>query len=123
LREKGGDSDWYGYCLDDPVNRVDVWGLEAEDAEKGGKPYYCGLSGGVCDENGTLQGDYKPIDIHEGALPFLIDPTVPLPKKITDAVGMTDKDDPKELRVPVMFDPLVEPFMRYHERNSSDKTK
>jgi hypothetical protein len=24
---KGGDSDWYGYCLDDPVNRVDVWGL------------------------------------------------------------------------------------------------
>ncbi|MDQ7834232.1 MAG: RHS repeat-associated core domain-containing protein, partial [Humidesulfovibrio sp.] len=27
LREKGGDSDWYGYCVDDPVNRVDVWGL------------------------------------------------------------------------------------------------
>jgi len=24
---KGGDSDWYGYCVDDPVNRVDVWGL------------------------------------------------------------------------------------------------
>ena len=19
---KGGDSDWYGYCVDDPVNRV-----------------------------------------------------------------------------------------------------
>jgi RHS repeat-associated protein len=31
LREKGGDSDWYGYCLDDPVNRVDVWGLSEED--------------------------------------------------------------------------------------------
>jgi len=29
LREKGGDSDWYGYCVDDPVNRVDVWGLSA----------------------------------------------------------------------------------------------
>ena len=28
LREKGGDPDWYGYCVDDPVNRVDVWGLE-----------------------------------------------------------------------------------------------
>jgi len=27
---KGGDSDWYGYCVDDPVNRVDVWGLEVE---------------------------------------------------------------------------------------------
>jgi len=25
---RGGDSDWYGYCVDDPVNRVDVWGLE-----------------------------------------------------------------------------------------------
>ena len=24
---KGGDKDWYGYCVDDPVNRVDVWGL------------------------------------------------------------------------------------------------
>ncbi len=28
LGDKGGDSDWYGYCVDDPVNRVDVWGLE-----------------------------------------------------------------------------------------------
>nr|WP_089275328.1 RHS repeat-associated core domain-containing protein [Humidesulfovibrio mexicanus] len=25
---KGGDSDWYGYCVDDPVNRVDAWGLD-----------------------------------------------------------------------------------------------
>ena len=23
----GGDPDWYGYCVDDPVNRVDAWGL------------------------------------------------------------------------------------------------
>ena len=28
MAAKGGDSDWYGYCVDDPVNRVDVWGLE-----------------------------------------------------------------------------------------------
>ena len=27
LGKKGGDSDWYGYRVDDPVNRVDVWGL------------------------------------------------------------------------------------------------
>jgi len=27
LGKKGGDKDWYGYCVDDPVNRVDVWGL------------------------------------------------------------------------------------------------
>jgi len=25
---KGGDPDWYGYCVDDPVNRADAWGLE-----------------------------------------------------------------------------------------------
>jgi len=24
---RGGDKDWYGYCVDDPVNRVDAWGL------------------------------------------------------------------------------------------------
>jgi RHS repeat-associated protein len=30
LGEKGGDNDWYGYCLDDPINRADVWGLEVQ---------------------------------------------------------------------------------------------
>jgi hypothetical protein len=38
---KSGDKDWYGYCVDDPVNRVDVWGLESEGANSGDKPYYC----------------------------------------------------------------------------------
>jgi len=28
LGARGGDSDWYGYCVDDPVNRTDAWGLE-----------------------------------------------------------------------------------------------
>jgi len=36
LGEKGGDNDWYGYCLDAPINRADVWGLsfwkDIEDA-------------------------------------------------------------------------------------------
>ncbi len=27
LGKKGGDTDWYGYCVDDPVNRMDMWGL------------------------------------------------------------------------------------------------
>ncbi len=27
----GGDVDLYGYCLDDPLNRVDPLGLGAED--------------------------------------------------------------------------------------------
>jgi RHS repeat-associated protein len=29
IGDKGGDPDWYGYCLDDPVNGVDPMGLEA----------------------------------------------------------------------------------------------
>ena len=27
MGDAGGDSDWYGYCLDDPVNGVDPLGL------------------------------------------------------------------------------------------------
>jgi len=27
---QGGDSDLYGYCVDDPVNRLDAWGLEED---------------------------------------------------------------------------------------------
>ena len=26
LGKKSGDTDWYGYCVDDPVNRVESWG-------------------------------------------------------------------------------------------------
>jgi RHS repeat-associated protein len=29
IGDKGGDSDWYGYCLDDPVNGVDPMGLSS----------------------------------------------------------------------------------------------
>jgi len=29
MGDKGGDPDWYGYCLDDPVNGVDPLGLSA----------------------------------------------------------------------------------------------
>lgn len=29
IGERGGDEDWYGYCLDDPVNLVDSTGLAA----------------------------------------------------------------------------------------------
>ena len=27
---KGGDADLYDYCVDDPVNRLDAWGLEVQ---------------------------------------------------------------------------------------------
>ena len=88
LGKKGGDTDGYGYCVDDPVNRVDVWGLAwsmfdgGDDAATNDdateqKPHtgrddnpYCKEY--PCDDNGTMQGDYKPIDIHNGALPFLL---------------------------------------------------
>ncbi|MGE4423757.1 MAG: RHS repeat-associated core domain-containing protein [Pseudodesulfovibrio sp.] len=35
IGEKGGDPDWYGYCLDDPVNGVDPAGLDATAAHSG----------------------------------------------------------------------------------------
>jgi len=76
LGKKGGDSDWYGYCVDDPVNRKDAWGLWSffgfgAEEQKSGKANteqsrtgrddnpYCKVY--PCDENGTMQGEYKPI--------------------------------------------------------------
>ncbi len=35
LGDKGGDPDWYGYCLDDPVNAVDPLGLFNWDSPGG----------------------------------------------------------------------------------------
>lgn len=32
---KGGDNDWYGYCVGDPVNRVDAWKIEGEKSGRG----------------------------------------------------------------------------------------
>jgi len=57
LGDKGGDSDWYGYCLDDPVNGVDPQGLEGTAAhsgvgkagDDGGAKKTDGLWGGVLD--------------------------------------------------------------------------
>ena len=43
LGEKGGDKDWYGYCVDDPVNRVDVWGLWWGEETPGGRIVWSGL--------------------------------------------------------------------------------
>ena len=34
-----------------------------------------------CDDNGTMQGDYKPLDIRPNAEPFVLDFSVPIPKK------------------------------------------
>ncbi len=129
---KGGDDDWYGYCVDDPVNRVDAWGLwslfgfGAEEQKSGEENTeqsrtdrddypYCKVY--PCDDNGTMQGDYKPIDIHPGAKPFLLDFSAPVPKSVTDFLGMTSKDDTKEIRVPLLPDPLVYPFEKIYERN------
>ncbi|MGE4293788.1 MAG: hypothetical protein AB7E32_16445 [Desulfovibrio sp.] len=58
----GGDSDWYGYCLDDPVNGRDPEGLyECKDnSEKcGDKNIYCNHN--TCTEDCFLCGDYEPI--------------------------------------------------------------
>ncbi len=104
LREKGGDSDWYGYCVDDPVNKFDVWGLAwslfggggESSAADGGQENpqartgrddnpYCKVY--PCDDNGTMQGDYKPIERSEGGRSFVLD----------------------------FFDPIVTPFMWYYD--------
>jgi RHS repeat-associated protein len=99
---KGGDKDWYGYCVDDPVNRTDAWGLESEGANSGDKPYYCRWS--KCDDNGTLQGDYKPIEGDKAALPFLLDFSVPVGGKRYTIL-------PSE----------IDPFREYYERNKKEE--
>jgi len=43
IGDAGGDTDWYGYCVDDPVNRVDVWGL---------KTFNVGVSGSATGSGG-----------------------------------------------------------------------
>jgi RHS repeat-associated protein len=35
IGDRGGDPDWYGYCLDDPVNGVDPAGLEGSSPVPG----------------------------------------------------------------------------------------
>jgi RHS repeat-associated protein len=34
LGDAGGDPDWYGYCLDDPVNGVTRWDWKADFGEE-----------------------------------------------------------------------------------------
>jgi hypothetical protein len=66
LGEKGGDNDWCGSRLDDPVNRADAWGLEDSFYDFGGE----GRSlrdgpkhGNYCGKNWT--GGWNPA-LHEG---------------------------------------------------------
>jgi RHS repeat-associated protein len=61
IGDKGGDPDWYGYCLDDPVNGVDPVGLE------GSSP----VPGVEFDKNGVPTGEVglEPPD-------FLLDPVM-----------------------------------------------
>lgn len=42
-----GDGDLWDYCVDDPVNRVDPWGLEANSCSAGVAISGFGLEGGV----------------------------------------------------------------------------
>jgi len=48
LGKTGGDGDWYGYCGDDPVKRVDVWGLKVEFCKR---PVNQRLLGNVIDHH------------------------------------------------------------------------
>ena len=72
LGEKGGDPDWYGYCVDDPVNRADAWGLEDDwIPQKAGNPEYDECMGNanwwkrqckqVAELGGYIIGDKHPV--------------------------------------------------------------
>ncbi len=54
----GGDSDVYGYCLDDPVNLVDPQGLEAEKADDDELAYCWTVTpkSGACENCQAMQG-------------------------------------------------------------------
>lgn len=114
LGAKGDDNDWYGYCVDDPVNRVDVWGLEGEEADSK-KPYYCWWT--ECDGKGTMQGDYKPIEGAQGKEPFLLDFSFPLPDILA---GPFRNNEPKEVRIPLGVD-YTTPFRIYYDKKTKQE--
>ncbi|WP_081650672.1 RHS repeat-associated core domain-containing protein [Paucidesulfovibrio longus] len=58
----GGDSEWYGYCSDDPVNGRDPQGLETNSTQERTceeKNPYC--KGNECTEECQVTGTYQPI--------------------------------------------------------------
>ncbi|WFS64215.1 RHS repeat-associated core domain-containing protein [Pseudodesulfovibrio thermohalotolerans] len=54
IGDKGGDPDWYGYCLDDPVNGVDPLGLFQIIGDGPGGRIVGGIIGGAI--TGTISG-------------------------------------------------------------------
>ena len=65
LGDAGGDPDWYGYCLDDPVNLVDPSGLmgsKPDGPEEGrlspANSWQWQASPGCCDKCSELDGKY-----------------------------------------------------------------
>lgn len=65
MGDQGGDPDWYGYCLDDPVNAVDPLGLQRMefDRENERLTWY--------EANGTAGGSFEARSgpYGKGALP------------------------------------------------------
>ncbi|MGE4194192.1 MAG: RHS repeat domain-containing protein [Pseudodesulfovibrio sp.] len=58
IGEKGGDPDWYGYCLDDPVNGVDPAGLETKGS---------GISASLDGFGGSIGGGAAYVTDDKGA--------------------------------------------------------
>lgn len=54
IGDAGGDNDWYGYCLDAPVNRIDIIGLESsgdtDDDRNKRQCWRVKADPGACDE-------------------------------------------------------------------------
>ncbi|WP_199244331.1 RHS repeat domain-containing protein [Pseudodesulfovibrio cashew] len=73
MGDAGGDDDWYGYCLDDPVNTYDPRGLKGETVD--GVTY--DENGMPIDEKGLADPDIDPV--------MDLIPVLPIGKAITKA--------------------------------------
>ena len=65
LGDEGGDPDWYGYCLDDPVNLIDPSGMMGSKPDKPeearlspANSWQWQASPGCCDKCSELDGKY-----------------------------------------------------------------
>ncbi len=69
----GGDTDLYGYCLNDPVNWIDPWGLSGSEAATAGR---IAVKGGVSTAARTIGAaiaifiDFiMPLELEDGLIP------------------------------------------------------
>jgi len=104
---KGGDSEWYGYCVDDPVNRVDAWGLWSLFGSGGEKQQ---SSADNTEWNRTGRDDNPYCKVY--------------PSMITGPCGAAaDREGTKSFVLPLPWDPLSYIFHHGYENGWFSKKK